>query len=150
AAGAAARHPGGRAVRLPALVQRGGGGDLHRRPRRRDAAEEDVRIDKARVRPGDRGGVDAPHRRHFRGRAGVAHVPATAEAGGLSGVTHSMDSDAPGRIAAPSYRLYRPTMSTARRFRSNSIYDDLHSPRRTFALVAAILLLNASTVRTAN
>ena len=35
AAGAAAGHPGRRAVRLPALLQRGGGGDLHRRPRRR-------------------------------------------------------------------------------------------------------------------
>ena len=34
-AGAAARHSGRRAVRLPALVQRGRGRDLHRRPRRR-------------------------------------------------------------------------------------------------------------------
>ena len=43
AAGAAARHSGRRAVRLPALVQRGRGRDLHRRPRRRHAAEKDVR-----------------------------------------------------------------------------------------------------------
>ena len=44
AAGAAARHPGGRAVRVPAFLQRGRGGDLHRRPRRFHLAEEDVRV----------------------------------------------------------------------------------------------------------
>jgi hypothetical protein len=57
-AGAAARDPGRRPVRVPALVQRGGGGDLHCRPRRVDPAQEDVRIDPPRIRSRDRRGIE--------------------------------------------------------------------------------------------
>ena len=75
AAGAAARHPGRRAVRLPALVQRGGGGDLHRRPRRLDPAEEDVRIDPPRIRSRHRRGLDAAHRRGAARRPRLPVLP---------------------------------------------------------------------------
>jgi ABC-type spermidine/putrescine transport system permease subunit I len=61
-AGAAARDPDRRPVRLPALLQRGRGGDLHRRSRCLDVAEEDVRIDPPRIRPRHRRGIDAAHR----------------------------------------------------------------------------------------
>src|SRR2546430_9345800 len=44
-------HARRRAVRVSVIVQRGGRVDLHRRPRRRHAAQEDVRIDPARIRP---------------------------------------------------------------------------------------------------
>src|SRR5262249_30440046 len=63
AAGAAARNSGRGAIRLPALLQRGGGCDLHRRPRRIDLAAKDVRIDPPRIRSRHRRGVDAAHGR---------------------------------------------------------------------------------------
>ena len=71
-AGAAARDPGRRPVRVPALVQRGGGGDLHCRPRRVDPAQEDVRIDPPRIRSRDRRGIEPAHR---RGAARRARLP---------------------------------------------------------------------------
>ncbi len=69
AAGASPRHSGRRTVRLPALVQRGRGGDLHRRPRCLDAAEENVREHPARIRSGARGGVHAADGSRARRRA---------------------------------------------------------------------------------
>ena len=68
----------GRAVRLPAFLQRGRGGDLHRRSRCLDLAEEDVRIDPPRIRPRHRRGIDAAHRLGADRRADLDVVPTKA------------------------------------------------------------------------
>src|SRR5215468_8012276 len=80
AAGAAARNPGRGAIRLPAFLQRGGGRDFHRRPRRIDPAEKDVRIDPPRIRSCHCRGVDAAHGRGAARRSDLVVLSTTARA----------------------------------------------------------------------
>src|SRR5438105_571275 len=77
-AGAAPGHARRRAVRVSLVVQRSGRVDLHRRPRRRHASQEDVRIDPSRIRSRHRRGVDTARER-CRPRCADRDVPAQKE-----------------------------------------------------------------------
>ena len=141
AAGAAARHPGRRAVRVPAFVQRSRGGDLHRRARRRDAAEEDVRIDPPRIRSRHRRGLDAADRRGAGRRAGLTVLPSKARLMPLDalvnprsvaivGATDRPGPGASGDRIARRHRLHRRDLSGEPEVSDGAQSRLLSEPRR--------------------